>query len=238
MSIVETPNSARPMDLFTIRWIGYGITVLATALPILLMFAGPGAAQMLTLASIAVQVGLLALIERMPQAFMVIPRRSNQEVINFVLVIPVAALAVAGSGALFVQPEIAGLVAAAAGAAGLLAALLMPRSARVASPAIFGLFVACYAAGLGWGSMAVVNRVFDTSPGQVFQAVIQNKWTSWSSRGGRHYYVVLEPWGPVTNTITVGVGSGLYDRSLVGSTMCATLHAGALGVAWYNVAAC
>jgi hypothetical protein len=236
MSVVETP--ARPaMDSFAIRWIGYGLALLGTALALAIMFVGQGPAQALTLASVIVQVGLLVLIERVPQAFMVMTRY-GQRTINFVMVIPVVALAVAGTGALFLQPEIAAMVALGAAAVGLLVAVWMPRPVKVANPVIFGLFVACYGGGLGWGAMALVNRVFDSSTVQVFPTVVQDRRETWGGRGGPHHYLVLEPWGPVNRTTTIGVSGALYYQASIGAPLCARLHAGALGVAWYQIGSC
>jgi hypothetical protein len=238
MSIVETPKSVRPMDDFTLRWIGYGLVALGTALPIFILFVGQVAAQALTLVAVVVQLGLLLLIERMPEVFEVTTRNSSQKVINFVLVIPVAALAVAGSNFHFVRPEVAWLVAGASAALGLLVALWMPRRVKVDIPIVFGLFVGCYAAGLGWGAMTLVNRVYDTAPWQVFQPIVQSKSMSWGGRGGPHYYLVLGPWGPVDHTTNVGVNGRAYYQAQAGGSMCVVLHPGALGVAWYQVGTC
>ena len=238
MSIVETPAPARPLDLFTIRWIGYGLTALGTALPIFILFVGKVPAQLLTIAAIVTQVVLLGLVERVPQAFLITLRNSTQQVENFILAIPVLALAMAGIGAHFVSPEIAGLVAVGAALVGMLVAVWMPRSSPVASPIVFGLFVGAYAAGLGWGAMTLVNRVFDSSPGQVFETVIQDKSMSWGGRSGPHYYVTLEPWGPIDRTQKVGVSGGAYYRAAIGGVMCMKLHPGALAVAWYEVGSC
>ncbi len=238
MSIVETPAPAQPLDLFTIRWIGYGLTVLGTALPIFILFVGKVPAQLLTIAAIVTQVVLLGLVERVPQAFLITLRNSTQQVENFILAIPVLALAMAGIGAHFVRPEIAGLVAVGAALVGMLVAVWMPRSSPVASPIVFGLFVGAYAAGLGWGAMTLVNRVFDSSPGQVFETVIQDKSMSWGGRSGPHYYVTLEPWGPIDRTQKVGVSGGAYYRAAIGGVMCMKLHPGALAVAWYEVGSC
>lgn len=238
MSIVETPAQAQPLDLFSIRWIGYGLVALGTALPIFIAFASQAPAELLTLASIVVQIGLLALIERIPQAFLITLRNSTQQTINFILIIPVFALALAGAGAFFVQPAIPGLVAVAAAAVGMLVAVWMPRSAKVASPIVFGVFVGAYAAGLGWGAITLVNRVFDSSPSQVFETVIQDKNMSWGGRGGPHYHLILAPWGPVDHSVTVGVGGGAYYHASIGGSMCVKLHPGALGVAWYQAGAC
>ena len=238
MSIVESPLQARPLDQFTIRWIGYGLVALGAALPIFILFVRHGPAQLLTLATIVVQVGLLALIERTPQAFMITPRYSIQQIVSPVLIIPVFSLALAGAGAHFVQPLAPSLVAVAAAAVGMLVAVWMPRSAKVSSPIFFGLFVGAFAAGLGWGAITLVNRVFDSSPGQVFQTVIQDKRISWGGRGGPHYHLILAPWGPVDHSETVGVGGGDYYRATIGGPMCLKLHPGALGVAWYLAGTC
>ncbi|HEY1562184.1 MAG TPA: hypothetical protein VGF71_15065 [Caulobacteraceae bacterium] len=238
MSIVETPSPAQPLDLFTIRWIGYGLTALGTALPIFILFVSKVPAQLLTIAAIICQVVLLGLVERLPQAFLITLRNSTQQVENFILAIPVLALAMAGIGAHFVRPEIAGLVAVGAAAVGMLVAVWMPRSSPAASPIVFGLFVGAYAAGLGWGAMTLVNRVFDSSPGQVFATVIQDKSMSWAGRGGPHYYLTLEPWGPVDRAEKIGVSGGAYNRASIGGSMCVKLHPGALAVAWYEVGSC
>ncbi|HWD66939.1 MAG TPA: hypothetical protein VG227_03170 [Caulobacteraceae bacterium] len=238
MSIVEAPSPAQPLDLFTIRWIGYGLTALGTALPIFILFVSKVPAQLLTIAAIICQVVLLGLVERLPQAFLITLRNSTQQVENFILAIPVLALAMAGIGAHFVRPEIADLVAVGAAAVGMLVAVWMPRSSPVASPIVFGLFVGAYAAGLGWGAMTLVNRVFDSSPGQVFATVIQDKSMSWGGRGGPHYYLSLEPWGPVDRAEKIGVSGGAYYRASIGGTMCMKLHPGALAVAWYEVGSC
>lgn len=238
MNIVQPPSQAQPLDQFTIRWIGYGLVVIGAALPTLILFVGEQPAQVFALGSIIVQVGLLVLIERVPQAFLITLRNTTQQIINPILIIPVFSLVLAGVGARILQPAIPGLVAVAAAAVGMLVAVWTPRSAKVASPIVFGVFVGAFAAGLGWGSTTLLNRLFDSSPGQVFQTVIQDKRIRLGGRNGPYYDLILAPWGPVDHSETVGVSLRTYAQASIGGPMCVKLHPGALGMAWYQAGSC
>jgi hypothetical protein len=234
MGAIETPSAAP--DRVAIRWIGYGLAALGTVLAVLIMFMERAPAQAFTVAAIVVQAAFLVLIERAPQAFMVTSRRSRQPIINFALVIPPVALIVAGSDAQLVHSEIGALVAVAAAALGLLIAVWAPRSAKVASPIIFGLFVGAFAAGLGWGGMILVDRVFDSMPAQVYETTVRSKFMTYGR--GRGYHVAVAPWGPFDRSDNIGVSGTLYDRVSVGGPICVRLHPGALGLAWYRAGVC
>ena len=235
MSIVETPAPA--LSPVGARWIGYSLAAVGALASFGFLFASRGVeSQILVLVSILALLMLLGVVLLSPQAFVVTMRRTKSRMINFGLIVPIVFLVVFSVADPLVRPEVIALAAVGAAGVGMVAGVWMPRGAPMPSPIFYLVFLGLFAAGLGWGAPALINRAFDASPGQVFQAAVQSKYQTFGR--GSHYHVTLAPWGPVTAPATITVGFAAYDQAQPGSIMCPTLHPGALGLAWYHVGAC
>jgi hypothetical protein len=233
MSIVQTPAA----DPAVTRWSGYALAAIGTVAPFaVLILRDPPQPQIAVLVAVLLAVTLLALIVLSAESFIVTARGGSRQVFNYVLIVPVISLVVVSNGANFVHPEFGGLAAAVAAAVAALAGVWTPRSAPLPSPMIFLLFLAFYGAGLGWGATMLGDRFFDASPGQVFPVTVESTYTTWGR--GRHFHVQLAPWGPVTNATSMTVAVSTFDDAQKGVAMCARLHPGALGLAWYHVGRC
>jgi hypothetical protein len=233
MSIVEAPAA----DPTVTRWSGYGLAFIGTVATFcVLILRDPPQPRIAVLIAVLSSVTLLALVVLSAESFLVTARGGTRQVFNYILIAPVAAMVIFGSGGEFVHPEFGGLVAAVAAAIAALAGVWAPRRAPLPSPMIFLVFLAFYGAGLGWGATMLGDRFFDASTGQVFPVTVQSTWRTWGR--GQHYHVQLAPWGPVPNATSMTVAISTFDDAQRGAPMCAKLHPGALGLAWYSVGRC
>jgi len=219
-------------------WLGYGLALIGAPLPMVAAIGPPGlGSEALAAAAIAIALVLLALAAWAPTAFEVGSSRSPARVINFVLLIPSASLMVAGFTSPLLAPQIMFLTGAAGSAVALLAGLWAPRVRPPASPGLLLAFLALYGAGCGVGASALINRRFDHSPGQTFQATVEGRRIT-SGKGGLNYSLRLGPWGPRTGPSFIPVTRAVYDAARPGDVACVSLHPGALGMAWYKAAPC
>ena len=219
-------------------WLGYGLAFAGAALAMMAAIGLPGAgSEALAVAAVAVALVVLALTVSAPTAFEVRSSRSPTRVINFVLLIPSATLMVAGFTSPLLAPQVMFLTGAAGSAVALLAGLWAPRARPPASLGFLLAFLALYGAGLGVGAPALINRRFDHSPGQTFQATVEGRRIT-SGKGGLHYSLRLGPWGPRTGPSFMPVTRAAYDAARPGDVACVSLHPGALGMAWYRASPC
>jgi hypothetical protein len=226
------------LDPATARWLGYGLMVAGSVLPVVSLLARPDLTnEAVTLGAVVVPAALLALVVHAPAAFEVKARRSPARVINFLLILPSASLMVAAVTTPLLVPQVGFLTAAAGAAIGLLIGLWAPRHGASANPVILLLFFALFGGGYGAGAPFLINLRFDRSAGQVYQAPVEARQVIYG-RGGPGYSLRLGAWGPVTAARTVGVPRAVYDAMNPGDTACVTLHPGALGMAWYHIARC
>ena len=235
-----TVEGVRPqsLGLTEIRWLGYGLAVAGTALGVV---AGVGPSgprnEWQVVAAIAVALIVVGLAAWTPAAFEVTSRRSRTRVINFLLLLPAASLMVGGFTSPLVYPQMVVLTAAAGCAIALLVDLWAPRAQPAANPTVFYLFLVLYGAGCGVGAPALVNRRFDRSPGQIYQAVVEARRVT-GGRGGPSYSLKLGPWGPRAGSSYVPVTRAVYDATQPGDTTCVSLHPGALRMPWYLAIHC
>ena len=214
-------------------WTAYGLAMIGTPLPAVAEMGPPGPAmELLALVAIAVALVVLGLVARAPGAFEVKSSRSPTRVTNLFLLIPSAGLMVAGFTSPLVFPQVVLLTGAAGAALALLIGLWTPRASQPTSAAFLYVFLGLYGAGCGIGAPPLVNRRFDHSQGQVFQAVVEGRRIT-SGKGGLHYNLQIGPWGPRTAPSTVPVSQAVYDATRPGDTACVTLHPGALLMPWY-----
>ncbi|HEY2482922.1 MAG TPA: hypothetical protein VGI30_12115 [Caulobacteraceae bacterium] len=220
------------------RWLGYGLALVGTPVGVVAAIgpAGPGS-QLLATAAIAIALVVLALAASSPASFEVKSTRSPTRVINFLLLLPAASLMVAGFTSPLLNPQIVFLTGVAGSAIAVLVGLWVPRAQPAANSTFLYLFLVLYGAGFGVGAPALVNRCFDRSPGQIYQATVEGRRIT-SGKGGLHYSLKLGPWGPRTGSSYLPVTRAAYDAARPGDSACVSLHPGALGMAWYVAAPC
>lgn len=220
------------------RWLGYGLAAVGTFMAAVAAIGGAvPKSELLAASAIAISLVVLGLTAWAPTAFEVTSARSRARVINFLLLLPSASLMVAGFTSPLVSPQIVVLTGAAGSALALLIGLWSPRTQPPANRIFFYLFLVLYGAGCGVGAPALINRRFDHSPGQTYQATVEAlRFTG--GRGGPSYSLQLGPWGPRTGPSSVPVSRAVYNATHVGDTACVSLHPGALGMAWYRATPC
>jgi hypothetical protein len=98
--------------------------------------------------------------------------------------------------------------------------------------AIAALLTGAYAFGL----LGQVNVLFDFAPQSVLRSRVIDKHLGHSRIAT--YHLTLAPWGPVTEAADATLPSADYDRAEIDDPACIRLHDGALGMAWFTVAAC
>lgn len=222
----------------SVVWLGYGVAVAGTALAVVAAIGPSGPwSELLAMAAIALALVVLGLAASAPAAFEVTSSRSRTRVVNFLLLLPSAGLMVGGFTSPLVYPQVVVLTGAAGCAIAVLAGLWAPRAQPAASPTFFYLFLALYGAGCGVGAPALVNRRFDRSPGQIYQAPVEARRVT-GGRGGPSYSLKLGPWGPRTGPSYVPVTRAVYDATQPGDTTCVSLHPGALRMPWYLATRC
>jgi hypothetical protein len=88
----------------------------------------------------------------------------------------------------------------------------------------------------GYGAVVVADAVGDGSSARHFAPqVVRKHFTTGRSRS---YYLVLEPWGPILHTNSLGVSKRVYDKAEPGDRVCLDLRQGRLNAAWYAQVPC
>ncbi len=85
----------------------------------------------------------------------------------------------------------------------------------------------------GFSFVILTNCDFDHSPEKVFQATILDH--NITQGKGRHFHILISPWGPQSNTANVDVSETEYYQDTVGSTVNVYLKKGLLNIPWYTV---
>lgn len=234
MSLVAAPASTPSPG--AARLIGYSLAGVGAAAAVGAGLLGPGPAMaILALVAVLAPPVLFALMVTVPEAF-VVNVGGKAPVVNLVLIAPVAGLFLSAHDVYLAHPEITLLCGLGAVAIGLIGGVWAPRRGPIPNPVLFFVVLTLLAFGYGWAAPNLVNRAFDASPGRVVQVTIQSMHVT-TGRGDRHH-LGLAPWGPVTSSADVTVPPATYANLSVGGVVCATLHSGALGLAWYKVASC
>lgn len=127
------------------------------------------------------------------------------------------------------------VIFAAATAALLTWAALMSDASARARPwnALLLLALGC---AYGYGAVVVADTLLDSSPGEVFRVAVLAR----HADRGRHtsYHLLLDRWGPRREPDDVTVSGALYAQAVPAGTVCVHRGPGALGISWYEVAAC
>jgi hypothetical protein len=88
----------------------------------------------------------------------------------------------------------------------------------------------------GYGAGALGNTLLDHSTALSYPTTVYRMFVT----NGKHRTPTLRlgPWGPRTTAEDAAVSWDLYRSTRVGETVCAQLHAGALGIRWFRIAKC
>jgi len=231
MSIVDDAKTS--LDPSLIRWGGYGLAAVGVA-AVAYAWWRPG--MLTTALALVLALAPVGIGAAYPQLFEVNYRggRGFNPIVGFAaLVLLLLALSLHLVDAR--PPWIAAFVVGAALGAATWAAAQAP---GLVSPIQALLSVAIIGGVYGYGAYAVADVRFDPSPGTAYQAAIVGKNTS-TSRSSTYYHLSLAPWGPVTAAASsVTVSKSVYDALQPGDPVCLTLHPGAMGTGWYDVALC
>ena len=88
----------------------------------------------------------------------------------------------------------------------------------------------------GYGASTLGNALLDHSSALNYPATVYRMFVT--SGRNRTPMLRLGPWGPRTTAEDAAVSWDLYRSTKVGETVCAQLHAGALGIPWFRIAKC
>jgi hypothetical protein len=152
---------------------------------------------------------------------------------NFGVLVPFVLVLVIGGAFHVVRLEGVALAAAFVAGLAVVGMIWAPRPEPVQTPLSHIVLALLFGAGLGWTGAVLANCRFDAAPGQTYQAMVQQKYQTHGK--GRGYHLVLAPFGPVSNPGTVNVNYATWNSVPVGGSICAELHPGALGFAWWRV---
>jgi hypothetical protein len=221
------------------RWLGYGSAAVATGSAFMVAIARPGAVtDALAVLATATAVLVVAAIVSAPDAFEhSYPRRSGR-MINLGLIIPAAALLMVSLNTPLAHPEAALLIAVGGGALAVLGGIWAPMRPALQSPQAMLGFLALYGAMAGWGGAVLIDKRLDHAPGTEFQAPVAMRGVSFSRYGHAQYYVRIGPGRSIAAVTTMVVPYETYQALREGGPACVTEHSGAIGLAWYSVAAC
>jgi hypothetical protein len=108
---------------------------------------------------------------------------------------------------------------------------------RKASPRWSSAIVILLAAGAyGFGAAACSDAVLDASAPTTYKPAVLRKHVT----GGRNrsYELTVDPWGARNSADDISVPLSVFNQARVGQPICVSVHAGALGSAWYRASSC
>ena len=89
---------------------------------------------------------------------------------------------------------------------------------------------------LAYGAVSLINVTLDQSRGAVVPRTITDKFIDRGTKTDS-YYLDVDSWTGAGST-EIRVPSDFYDAVSIGDQVCITNHAGALGVAWFDIGLC
>ena len=97
------------------------------------------------------------------------------------------------------------------------------------------ILVACAYA---YGMTAETDKLLDRSPPRSFRATVLDKSSSGGVKSPRTWHFTVSAWGPRAEGDEITVSSDTFSSIRRGETVCIALGPGALGIPWYEGAAC
>ena len=221
------------------RWLAYGCVGVGTVAAFMVAIARDGPiTDVLAILAVTAAILVVPAIVAAPEAFEHSYPRRNGRMINFALIIPAAALLMVTLNTPLEHPEAGMLIALGGGALALMAGIWAPMRPALQSPLVMLGFLILYGAMAGWGGAVLADTRLDHAPGMPFQAPVQYRGVTFSRHGHATYYVRLGPGGPLSSVTRMVVPYETYQALREGQSACLTEHPGAIGLAWYSVAAC
>ncbi len=223
----------------TIRWWGYGLSLLGGALGLFVtlwrdyphpQWQGALAAVLM----LTIPLVVLGLVLASPASFEAGRVRRGP---NGLVVLPFAALLFSNLYHAQIDPVWPALPAALAAVVVAPLAWGVTRAPGVTSPLTMLTVVTLCAAVYGYGATSVVDIQLDFSAGQVLPVQVLDKHIS-SGRRSSSYHLSLPAWGPRMGPNSIEVSSSIYRALNVGDSVCITLHPGAIGLPWFTSDVC
>jgi hypothetical protein len=239
MTIEEVkPIRLGPVGAQILGWGAMGIASVA-ALVVSIARQDP-ITDLLAILAVVGAIVVVAAIVAAPEAFEhTYPRMGDNRMINIALIAPATILLILALNANMARPDVGWLIAGGGAALALLAGIWAPMRPALKSPLVMLGFLIGYGAMAGWGAAVMLDTRLDHAPGMQFQAPIERIGMSYGRRRSRtSYYVLLGAAGPLADNTRMGVSRDTYQALQQGGRACVTAHPGALGLAWYSVAAC
>jgi hypothetical protein len=232
MTIIEQGGGA--LGGAIARWTGYGLSFAGFLLPLVPARYG---GQALAAAALILPAAVFALLLVSPEAFAQTLRGTRTRTISVILLFPSFMLFVGTLNAGVIDAHFALLPGAVCAVIAVLLGLGAARRPMPGGLVAAIVFLALFGAGYGYGGLVYADTRLDASPGQLFQAQVLARWTSFG-RGGETYHLTLAPWGPVSRSLSVITSRATYMALNPGDTACMTLRPGALGMEWYQTGLC
>jgi hypothetical protein len=184
---------------------------------------------------VLIPIALAILLHRAPLLYAVFKRKADPRA-EFVYALVVASfgLLIRARGIHFVSLQSVGVVIAVIviGYLGAFYHSLFDSTSPTRTFFALLLFATLY----GYGAVVVADAVGDGSSARHFAPqVVRKHFTTGRSRS---YYLVLEPWGPILHTNSLGVSKRVYDKAEPGDRVCLDLRQGRLNAAWYAQVPC
>lgn len=231
MSVMQAgvvPGWANP-----ITWLGGGVSLAGFVLAV---WPSRTYGDLLAMGALICPAAAFALMLAAPQAFGV-TTRTGKRTVNYIPIFAVGGLVAAGLANHPLEQQYALLPA---GVCALIAVMLGIGAAAQPLPGnrwAALLFLVIFGAGYGYGGMVFADTRFDHGQGQVYQAQVQRRYSTYS-RHGQNYHLTLGAWASYAQPFNADVDHATYDAVREGDTACVTLHGGALRMPWYQVHSC
>lgn len=209
--------------------------VVAVAAAIAANWGIPALYVLFSFVLVLVPIALAVMLHRAPLLYTVFKRKADpRSELLYALIAASFGLLIRARAIKFVSLEFVGMSIAIIVVA-YLAAFYHPLFEST-SPVRTFFALLLFATLYGYGAITVADAVGDGSNAAHFSPrVIDKHYTTGRSRS---YYLVLEPWGPVTRTNRLGVSQKVYDKAEPGDIVCLELRRGRLNAPWYTQVPC
>lgn len=209
--------------------------VVAAAAAIAANWGIPALYVLFSFVLVLVPVVLAVMLHRAPLLYTVFKRKADPRAeLLYALIVASFGLLIRARGIKFVSLEFVGVGIAVIAVAYIAAFYhsLFESTSPVRTFFALLLFATLY----GYGAIAVADAVGDESNAARFRPRVINK--HYTTGRSRSYYLVLEPWGPLTRSNSLGVSKRIYDKAEPGDSVCLELRQGRLNAPWYKQVSC
>lgn len=209
--------------------------VVAVAAAIAANWGIPALYVLFSFVLVLVPIALAVMLHRAPLLYTVFKRKADpRSELLYALIAASFGLLIRARAIKFVSLEFVGMSIAIIVVA-YLAAFYHPLFEST-SPVRTFFALLLFATLYGYGAITVADAVGDGSNAAHFSPRVVDK--HYTTGRSRSYYLVLEPWGPVTRTNRLGVSQKVYDKAEPGDIVCLELRRGRLNAPWYTQVPC